>query len=109
MTRFARRGASYALAFSLVALVAAPDARADAARVDFNFQVRPILADRCFLCHGPDEKNRQAGLRLDQQESATAIREAATGRRAIAPGDPAKSQVVERIMATDPDVRMPPR
>src|SRR5262249_34090674 len=48
-------------------------------KVDFNFQVRPILADRCFKCHGPDEKTRKAKLRLDQKESAYAIRDQQTG------------------------------
>lgn len=44
-------------------------------RVDFNFQVRPILADRCFKCHGPDEKARKAKLRLDLPENAYALRD----------------------------------
>jgi len=58
-------------------------------KLDFNFQVRPILADRCFKCHGPDEKARKAKLRLDLPESAYSIRDnqqTDTGHRSIAPG-----------------------
>src|SRR5262245_45867942 len=55
-------------------------------RIDFNFQIRPILSDRCFKCHGPDEKARKAKLRLDMPESALAIRDPSKGTRAISPG-----------------------
>ena len=76
--------------------------------VDFNFQVRPILADRCFKCHGPDEKARKAKLRLDLSESAYAIRDPKTGTKAIVPGHPEQSELYRRITATDDDDRMPP-
>src|SRR3982750_4238701 len=56
-------------------------------RVDFNFQIRPLLSDRCFKCHGPDEKSRKAKLRLDSSAGAYAVR--AEGMRAIVPGRPA--------------------
>ena len=69
-------------------------------KLDFNFAIRPILADRCFLCHGPDERNRKADLRLDMADSAYHL--------AIVPGKPAESELVRRITATD-DKRMPPR
>ena len=68
--------------------------------VDYNFQVRPILSDNCFRCHGPDAKSRQAGLRLDQKESAYA--------QAIAPGKPGQSELIARVSSTDPSYRMPP-
>ena len=76
------------------------------ARLDFNRDVRPILSDRCFACHGPDGEDRQAGLRLDDREAAAA--ELASGARAIVPGDPKQSEIIARITSTDPDVVMPP-
>jgi hypothetical protein len=76
--------------------------------IDFNFQIRPLLSDRCFKCHGPDEKSRKAKLRLDVAESAYAIRDTATGRRAIAAGRPDQSEVYRRITAIEPEDRMPP-
>jgi len=88
----------------LIAALWAPAARA--AGPDFNREVRPILSNRCFKCHGPDEGKREAGLRLDIRESATA--ELATGERAIVPGRPDDSGLVERITSDDPDFVMPP-
>jgi hypothetical protein len=85
----------------LVPTAPANAAAPPAGKVDYNFQVRPILADRCFVCHGPDEKNRKAKLRLDLPESARA-------RRAVVPGKPEESKLVERITADD-EHRMPPR
>lgn len=77
-------------------------------KVDFNFQIRPILSDRCFKCHGPDEKTRKAKLRLDLAENALAIRDEATGKRAIDPGHPERSELIRRITAADPADLMPP-
>ena len=75
--------------------------------VHFNRDVRPVLSDRCFGCHGPDaNKGRKAGLRLDEPEGAT--RKLKSGEVAIVPGDPAKSAMVTRINARDPDEIMPP-
>ncbi len=71
----------------------------------YGRDIRPILSDRCFECHGPDEAARQAGLRLDVPEGATAARR---GGAAIVPGDAAKSHVFARITSTDPDEVMPP-
>jgi hypothetical protein len=76
------------------------------ARIDFNRDVRPILSDRCFSCHGPDAEDRQAGLRLDVRESAVA--ELASGTTAIVPGEPARSELLVRIASADPDAVMPP-
>jgi hypothetical protein len=70
------------------------------ARLDYNWDVRPILSDNCFRCHGPDSKSRQAGLRLDQKEAAYA--------RAITPGKPEESELFRRITSPDPSYRMPP-
>lgn len=77
-------------------------------KVDFNFQVRPILADRCFKCHGPDEKARKAKLRLDLPESAYSIRDTNKQTRAIVPSHPERSELVRRITTSDDDDRMPP-
>lgn len=75
-------------------------------RVDFNSQVRPLLSDRCFTCHGPDEASRKARLRLDLPEGALATNRA--GKPIIKPGDPDASELVRRIFASDPEDRMPP-
>src|SRR5579885_381954 len=79
-----------------------PSAPAAPPRVDYNFQIRPLLADRCFVCHGPDEKKRKAKLRLDDPAVARA-------RGAIVPGKPDESALIQRITAADPEERMPPR
>ncbi|MDZ4685779.1 MAG: PSD1 and planctomycete cytochrome C domain-containing protein [Planctomycetaceae bacterium] len=73
--------------------------------VDFNRDIRPILSNNCFQCHGPDEQERKAELRLD---TAAGIVADLGGHAAVIPGDPAKSALWERVTATDPDVLMPP-
>ncbi len=73
--------------------------------LDFNRDVRPILSNHCWNCHGPDEASREAGLRLDLREAAIAVR--TEKHRAIVPGDAAASELVTRIDATD-DKQMPP-
>src|SRR5579862_7689412 len=75
-------------------------------RVDFNWDIRPILSDNCFQCHGRDEKSRQAGLRLDERESAIAER-GTPAHQAIVPGDPAASELMKRVTHADPRRRMP--
>ncbi len=76
------------------------------APVDFNREVRPLLSDHCYACHGPDEAKRKAGLRLDLKASAFA--ELKSGHRAVVPGDPERSAVVQRLTSPDPDEVMPP-
>ncbi|MCU1236826.1 MAG: hypothetical protein JWP63_4793 [Candidatus Solibacter sp.] len=71
--------------------------------VDFNRDVRPVLSDNCFTCHGPDDKHRMANLRLDTEDGLFTDRGT---YRIIAPGDPAKSRLYQRISATQS--RMPP-
>ncbi len=73
--------------------------------VEFNRDVRPILSDRCYQCHGPDAARRKANLRLDQESSAKSGRD---GRRAIVPGDLDASELYRRITAEDDSERMPP-
>ena len=85
-------------------LVIAVSARAED-RIRFNRDIRPILADNCFECHGPDKAKRQADLRLDQKESALAERDS---RRAIVPGDLKNSELIRRVLTDDSDLRMPP-
>src|SRR5262245_5719696 len=85
---------------------AAPLPAAEPAAPDFNREVRPILSAQCFKCHGPDEKVREAGLRLDRRESATAKLESEA--IAIVPGQPDKSELVRRIFSADEGERMPP-
>lgn len=78
---------------------------AEPAKVGFNVQVRPILSDKCFACHGFDAKKRQADLRLDTAEGALGDRD---GNRAIVPGDLEASEVWRRINAVDEAEVMPP-
>ncbi|GAA5147777.1 DUF1553 domain-containing protein [Prosthecobacter algae] len=73
--------------------------------VDFSRQIRPILSENCFFCHGPDEAKREAGLRLDDEKAAKADNE---GVRAIVPGNPDQSALLQRILSTDKDEVMPP-
>jgi mono/diheme cytochrome c family protein len=73
--------------------------------VRFGSDVLPILSTNCFACHGPDEKNRQAGLRLDIEEAAKAKRR---GGFPIVPGQPEKSLIIARLTSADPDLVMPP-
>ena len=74
--------------------------------VDFARQVQPIFVKRCYLCHGPDEGSREAGLRLDVRTAATA--ELDSGGVAIALGDPDASELLHRVTSIDESVRMPP-
>jgi len=88
---------------ALALLAAAP---AGEGPPDFQREVRPLLADRCFACHGPDEEARKRGLRLDTAEGATATLK--SGKRAIVPGDLAASEMARRIESADPRRAMPP-
>jgi hypothetical protein len=76
--------------------------------VDFNFHIKPILSDRCFACHGPDENARTTEFRLDTREGAFAALKESKGKNAIVPGNPHKSEIFNRITSTDVEYRMPP-
>src|SRR5687768_10237341 len=86
-------------------LAAVMTVSAFAATVQFNRDVRPILSENCFHCHGQDEARREAKLRLDVRESAVTARD---GIAAIVPGDPGESELVRRITAKEPTDIMPP-
>ena len=89
-----------------ILLIMALTALANASEpISFNKQIRPILTDRCFICHGPDAATREADLRLDIEQHATA-KLPDTGNTAIVPGNLTASELIVRI--TDPDQRMPP-
>jgi hypothetical protein len=75
------------------------------AKLRFQREILPLLADKCFACHGFDASSREADLRLDLREAATATREAGA---AVIPGQPDNSQIILRIEAEDPDFVMPP-
>ncbi len=73
--------------------------------VEFNRDIRPIFSDKCYTCHGPDKANRKSKLRFDTEAGA---KQDLGGHFAIVPGDPAKSELVRRITAEKPAMRMPP-
>ncbi len=92
------------LAVSHAASAAAPGL--GSARIEFNRDVRPILSENCFACHGFDPKHREGGLRLDTFEGATEDRD---GARGIIPGNADKSDVWQRVISDDEDEMMPPQ
>src|SRR4051794_32539666 len=94
------------LAITSTAGAAAAATAPPPAALDFNRDVRPVLADSCFACHGPDERKRKGGLRLDLRAAATKPLE--SGATAIVPGKPADSELVKRITSADADEKMPP-
>ena len=90
---------------AVLLLVLSPACLAAAEKdVDFNSQIRPILSENCFKCHGPDENARQAELRLDNEEAVFADPQ----RGILVRGKPGRSELVRRIMSPDPDEQMPP-
>jgi hypothetical protein len=90
-----------------LALISAARVKGADTTVQYNRDIRPILSDRCFRCHGPDARSRKAKLRLDQPESAFGPRKDPT-EHAIVPGKPDQSVLIRRIFAKDPDDVMPP-
>jgi hypothetical protein len=75
-------------------------------RVEFNRDIRPILSDRCFACHGPDKNKREADLRLDTEAGLKGLSDHPVP---VVPGKPNESEVVRRIESDDPAERMPPK
>ncbi len=77
-------------------------------QVDFNFHVKPILSDRCFPCHGPDDNARTTDFRLDTESGAFMRLSESRRKFALAPGSLKKSEIFHRLSSDDPDYRMPP-
>jgi hypothetical protein len=103
-----RQTARAALGAALLASLILPriaDAQLDNGTLDFNRDIRTILSDTCFKCHGPDAEQRQAELRLDTRDG---LFRKVDGVTVISPGELAKSELVRRITSTDPDEQMPP-
>ncbi len=92
--------------FSCLIVLWAVASATHAEDVNFNRDIKPILSQNCFQCHGPDDATRAAKLRLDQSDSAT--KPAESGATAIVPADPEHSELLARISSTDPDLHMPP-
>src|SRR5262245_17699020 len=93
------RAAACCAGLALGLLTAAAD-QARPAPVDFNRDVRPILSNNCFKCHGPDEKERKAELRLDTPDGAAEV---------VVAGKPDESELVRRVTSKEPREQMPPR
>jgi mono/diheme cytochrome c family protein len=95
--RMAMRGGLLAVTLMLASL----ESLTAADKLDYNRQIRPILAENCFSCHGPDSASRKADLRLDKREAAIEM-------KAINPGKPDESELIARILSDDPELVMPP-
>ncbi len=87
-------------------VVGAAPVSAAAGPVQFNRDIRPILSEHCFSCHGPDVQKMKGGLRLDRREEA--LKPAKSGKKAIVPGDAGGSELVQRLHSTDAEELMPP-
>src|SRR6266566_1678685 len=85
-------------------LAAAPTPPPLPKTVEFNRDVRPILSDNCYACHGPDRNKRKADLRLDTKDGLMSSHDDV---RTVVAGKPAESELLRRVIAEDPDERMP--
>lgn len=104
--RVARRIFVASLAAVGILLFHAIPVPGEEASPDFGRDILPLLSENCFKCHGPDEANREAGLRLDQRDGATT--ESDSGEVAVVAGKSAASAAYQRVTTEDPDLRMPP-
>ena len=82
-----------------------PEQASAESKIDFNRDIRSILSNNCFFCHGPDEKHREAELRLDTKAGAF---HSVDGKAALVPGNLKESELIQRILTNDVDERMPP-
>ena len=89
----------YLCYLALALLACTTSLGAESPEIKFDRDIRPILADKCYFCHGPDKEHQEADLRLDVESDARAV---------ITAGDPAASELIKRILATD-DSQMPPK
>ncbi|MCH7988033.1 MAG: DUF1549 domain-containing protein, partial [Planctomycetes bacterium] len=108
-TRFRDRFGSALLGGALMGVISFSTASAQQPlpeRIQFNRDIRPILSDTCFHCHGPDKTNREADLRLDLKEGT--FKDRGDGTRVVFPSHPEKSELYRRIVTSDDDERMPP-
>ena len=98
---------SLTAAFCLSALFLVTSVRAadTPEKIQFNRDIRPILSENCFYCHGQDASHREAKLRLDERDDATRDRD---GFFVIAPGKPEESELIARLLSKDPEEQMPP-
>ena len=108
MAHHRSRAAVAAMLISTLTLVTGCIDRSSFGEVDYNWDVRPILSNNCFSCHGPDEEARKAGLRLDLRAIAVAALPDSPDKVAIVPGDPSASELIRRVSSDDVDVVMPP-
>jgi hypothetical protein len=93
--------------FTAIALATAPrHALCEDDSIDFSRDIRPLLSNNCFACHGPDEKHRKGGFRLD--EKASALGQGESGETVIVPGKVEASELIARILSDDADLKMPP-
>jgi hypothetical protein len=99
---------SCSMALLYLASCSGTKAKDDAEKISYNFQVRPIFSDKCYKCHGPDAKQRQAGLRLDIESEAYKALEEHPRAHAIVPGKPEISELFLRINTKDTSIQMPP-
>lgn len=106
VSRLTIRSVLFVAISAAVEATALPLANAADKKISFNRDIRPILSDNCFQCHGPDEHKRQAGLRLDLKDAA--VKAGESGRVAIVPAKPDASELVARIVTHDKDLQMPP-
>src|SRR5690349_2478585 len=90
-----------AFAAAVVASLPGTNCLGSISEIQYNRDIRPIITENCYACHGPDKNQRKAKLRLDQ-------REVALERKAIVPGKPQDSRLVEHIFSSDPEELMPP-
>jgi hypothetical protein len=95
------------IAIAAIACTNKPSSGNAAGAISYNFHIRPILSDKCFVCHGPDANKRAAHLRLDNAEAAYAPLKETKGAFAIVPGKPDESEMYKRIISTDPSYQMP--
>src|SRR6266545_5959397 len=106
------RQAGFICAWVLLHLILSPEAKPQTLAgdvlpqvIEFNRDVRPILSDKCFTCHGPDKSHRMKSLRFDVEEEAK--RDLGDGHFAIVPGDPDKSELIRRVTMPTSAGRMP--